>query len=119
MDWASHGAVISKLSAPYPGCSGAFGSLQTRQPGRPSRAKKQRRRVQGSVAMRGMGRRARGERKVFLVFRAVKSCSTARFFLALRVPTARHAGFMSCVCMCVGDPGSVIILPSYVGSLHW
>lgn len=36
-----------------------------------------------------------------LSFRAVKRCATARFVLVLGVPTARHAGFMPCVCVCV------------------
>lgn len=83
MDWASHGAVNSKLSAHIQVVLAPSALHRRASPGRPSRAKQRRRRVQGSMTMRGVGRRARGEREVFLVFRAVKSCSTARFFLAL------------------------------------
>lgn len=53
MDWASHGAVISKLSAYIQVVLAPSALCRRASPGRPSRAKKQRRRVQGSMAMRG------------------------------------------------------------------
>lgn len=58
--------------------------------------------VQEVHSLEGNGTLSTWRGRLSLSFRAVKRCSTARFFLALGVPTARHAGFMPRVC---GRPG--------------
>lgn len=114
MNGASHRGGMSKLPAPIHFVLGHPAPLRTRQTGRSSKAK-QRRRFEGPWP-RGERGAKHVERKVSVSFRAVKRCSTARFVLVLGVPTARGM-LVSCpVCVCARSV--IIILPSYVGSLH-
>lgn len=93
MDWASHGGVISKLPAHVLVILGHLareGTPDLAGRAKPSGVEGSR----GSTVMRGNGTLPTWRGRLSLSFRAVKRCSTARFFLALGVPTARHAGFM-------------------------
>lgn len=117
MGWASHGGCISKLPAHIQVVMGirAFTDApDLAVQAEPSGVEK----VPRSTAHEGGRDVEHVERKVFLVF----SSSQEMFYreVLLSLGESRPLGMLVSCHVCVGDPGCVIIiLPSYVGSLHW